>query len=130
MADAGALQRRWKTVVDTLVSREAAKGSLLLNGVATSDDGSRLVVTFPKGSAFAIKMLSRSDVRSVVLPVIAEVFGGREVSYVEGDTASVAAAPMPAPRTERQKLRRLVAAGMPPSPSLRPPRSRWPVWRS
>ena len=98
MAEAGSLQRRWKEVVENLLSHAPQKGSLLLNGVATSDDGSRLVITFPKGSSFAIKMLQRTDVRSAVLPVIEQVFGKREVSYVEGDTSSVAAPPMPAPR--------------------------------
>ena len=55
---------------------------LLLNARATADDGSKLTVSFPAGSTFAIKMLGRADTQSVVLPTVCAVFGRRTVDYV------------------------------------------------
>ena len=49
---------------------------------ATADDGSKLTVSFPAGSTFAIKMLGRADTQSVVLPTVSAVFGRRTVDYV------------------------------------------------
>ena len=54
----------------------------MLNARATADDGSKLTVSFPAGSTFAIKMLGRADTQSVVLPTVSAVFGRRTVDYV------------------------------------------------
>ena len=100
----GNLQRTWKKVVDELVARVPAKGSLLLSSTAVSDDGEKLTISLPKGSHFAARMLERSDVRASVDPVVAASFGARQVIYVESSLASQAisqaeraAAPVPRP---------------------------------
>ena len=80
--DAGELQRKWAEVVERVKARQASYAGLLLNARATADDGSRLTVSFPAGSTFAIKMLGRADTQSVVLPTICAVFGRRTVDYV------------------------------------------------
>ena len=66
--DAGELQRKWAEVVERVKARQASYAGLLLNARATADDGSKLTVSFPAGSTFAIKMLGRADTQSVVLP--------------------------------------------------------------
>lgn len=86
----GNLQRLWKQVVDQLVAQVPAKGSLLLSSTAVSDDGEKLMVSLPKGSHFAARMLERADVRESVDPVIAATFGPRQVVYVESSLASQA----------------------------------------
>lgn len=73
----------WKRVVEELVRRDPPRGSLLLNATPISDDGTRLLVNLPKGSSFAVKMLERPDVSSVVDPVVSAVFGRRQVVYAE-----------------------------------------------
>ena len=100
----GNLQRLWKQVVDQLVAQVPAKGSLLLSSTAVSDDGEKLMVSLPKGSHFAARMLERSDVRASVEPVIVAAFGPRQVVYVESSLAGAdiaraerAATPAPAP---------------------------------
>ncbi len=97
----GNLQRLWKQVVDQLVAQVPAKGSLLLSSTAVSDDGEKLMVSLPKGSHFAARMLERADVRESVDPVIAATFGPRQVVYVESSLASQAISrserPAPAP---------------------------------
>ena len=109
----GNLQRLWKQVVDQLVAQVPAKGSLLLSSTAVSDDGEKLMVSLPKGSHFAARMLERSDVRASVDPVIAAAFGPRQVVYVESSLAGAniaraertpapAPAPKPAPAPEPQ----------------------------
>ena len=80
--DAGELQRKWAEVVERVKARQASYAGLLLNARATADDGSKLTVSFPAGSTFAIKMLGRADTQSVVLPTICAVFGRRTVDYV------------------------------------------------
>ena len=80
--DAGELQRKWAEVVERVKARQASYAGLLLNARATADDGSKLTVSFPAGSTFAIKMLGRADTQSVVLPTISAVFGRRTVDYV------------------------------------------------
>lgn len=80
--DAGELQRKWVEVVDRVKARQASYAGLLLNARATADDGSKLTVSFPAGSTFAIKMLGRADTQSVVLPTVCAVFGRRTVDYV------------------------------------------------
>ena len=101
----GNLQRLWKQVVDQLVAQVPAKGSLLLSSTAVSDDGEKLMVSLPKGSHFAARMLERSDVRASVEPVIAAAFGPRQVVYVESSLAGAniaraerTQAPAPAPK--------------------------------
>jgi DNA polymerase-3 subunit gamma/tau len=83
VTDGGELQRMWKRVVEELVRRDPPRGSLLLNATPISDDGTRLLVNLPKGSSFAVKMLERPDVSSVVDPVVSAVFGRRQVVYAE-----------------------------------------------
>ncbi len=105
----GNLQRTWKQVVDQLVSENAAKGSLLLSSTAVSDDGEKLMVSLPKGSHFAARMLERQDVREIVDAVVARCIGRRQVVYVESSLASQAisradrsaARPAPAPEPVR-----------------------------
>lgn len=80
--DAGELQRKWAEVVERVKARQASYAGLLLNARATADDGSKLTVSFPAGSTFAIKMLGRADTQSVVLPTVCAVFGRRTVDYV------------------------------------------------
>ena len=80
--DAGELQRKWAEVVERVKARQASYAGLLLNARATADDGSKLTVSFPAGSTFAIKMLGRADTQSVVLPTVSAVFGHRTVDYV------------------------------------------------
>ena len=104
----GELQRRWRDAVNGLVSLAPSKGSLLLSSTAVSDDGSKLTISLPKGSHFAARMLERSDVREIISPVIAKVFGPRELVYVESSLANqaiaradkAAAAPTPQPVTQ------------------------------
>lgn len=80
--DAGELQRKWAEVVERVKAQQASYAGLLLNARATADDGSKLTVSFPAGSIFAIKMLGRADTQSVVLPTVSAVFGRRTVDYV------------------------------------------------
>ena len=82
VADAGELQRKWSEVVKRVVTAQPSRGALLQNARAQADDGSTLTVGFPKGSSFALKMITRPDSQSVVLPIVAEVFGERTISYV------------------------------------------------
>ncbi len=84
VTDAGELQRRWRSVVSEITARVPARGSLLANATAMSDDGTKLVVSLPKGSSFSLKMLERPDVRALVEGVVAEQFGKRTMVYREG----------------------------------------------
>ena len=100
----GNLQRLWKQVVEQLVAQAPAKGSLLLSSTAVSDDGEKLMVSLPKGSHFAARMLERGDVRASVEPVVTAAFGPRQVVYVESSLANKdisradrASAPAPTP---------------------------------
>ena len=89
VTDSGALQRSWRKVVSELVARIPARGTLLTNAVATADDGTKLTVSLPKGSTFALKMLERPDVRAIVEGVVNEVFGRRSIEYVEGTSSDL-----------------------------------------
>ena len=80
--DAGELQRKWTDVVKRVVAAQPSRGALLQSSRAQRDDGETLVVGFPKGSNFAIKMIGRPDSQAVVQPIVCEVFGKRVVSYV------------------------------------------------
>lgn len=88
--DPGELQRRWKQVVDGLLSSHPQHGSLLMSSTIVADDGVQLTVSLPKGSMFACRMLERADVRANVDPMIAQVFGPRKTHFGEGLKAPVA----------------------------------------
>ena len=98
-ADDAELQRRWVETVKKIAAVQPSRGGLLQSSRAVSDDGETLVVAFPKGSNFALKMISRPDSNALVMPVICEVFGRRSVEYVmDGAPAGAPAAPAaPAP---------------------------------
>ena len=81
-ADDAELQRRWVETVKKIAAVQPSRGGLLQSSRAASDDGETLVVAFPKGSNFALKMISRPDSNALVMPVICEVFGRRSVEYV------------------------------------------------
>ena len=106
MTDPAELQRTWKRVVDNLVHEAPSKGSLLMSSSPVSDDGEKLVVSLPKGSRFAAKMLERADVRETVDGCVRVAFGYRQLVFVESsmankaianaDRATAASAPRPA----------------------------------
>lgn len=92
--DDAELQRRWVETVKKIAAVQPSRGGLLQSSRAVSDDGETLVVAFPKGSNFALKMISRPDSNALVMPVICEVFGKRSVEYVmDGAPAGAPAAP-------------------------------------
>lgn len=107
MTDPAELQRTWKRVVDNLVHEAPSKGSLLMSSSPVSDDGEKLVVSLPKGSRFAAKMLERADVRETVDGCVRVAFGHRQLVFVESSMANkaianaerAAAAPVPRPAT-------------------------------
>lgn len=116
--DAGELQRKWAEVVERVKARQASYAGLLLNARATADDGSKLTVSFPAGSTFAIKMLGRADTQSVVLPTVCAVFGRRAVDYVLDGGGT------PAPQHEEHSPSARAAASADPQPvSSVPPAS-------
>lgn len=93
-ADDAELQRRWVETVKKIAAVQPSRGGLLQSSRAVSDDGETIVVAFPKGSNFALKMISRPDSNALVMPVICEVFGKRSVEYVmDGAPAGAPAAP-------------------------------------
>ena len=104
MTDPAELQRTWKRVVENLVHEAPSKGSLLMSSSPVSDDGEKLVVSLPKGSRFAAKMLERADVRETVDGCVRVAFGYRQLVFVESSMANKAianadrAAAAPAPR--------------------------------
>lgn len=108
--DAGELQRKWAEVVERVKARQASCAGLLLNARATADDGSKLTVSFPAGSTFAIKMLGRADTQSVVLPTVCAVFGRRAVDYVLDGGGT------PAPQHEEHSPSARAAASADPQP--------------
>lgn len=108
--DAGELQRKWAEVVERVKVRQASYAGLLLNARATADDGSKLTVSFPAGSTFAIKMLGRADTQSVVLPTVCAVFGRRAVDYVLDGGGT------PAPQHEEHSPSARAAASADPQP--------------
>lgn len=108
--DAGELQRKWAEVVERVKARQASYAGLLLNARATADDGSKLTVSFPAGSTFAIKMLGRADTQSVVLPTVCAVFGRRAVDYVLDGGGT------PAPQHEEHSPSARAAAFADPQP--------------
>ena len=116
--DAGELQRKWAEVVERVKARQASYAGLLLNARATADDGSKLTVSFPADSTFAIKMLGRADTQSVVLPTVCAVFGRRTVDYVLDGGGT------PAPQHEEHSPSARAAVSADPQPvSSVPPAS-------
>ena len=105
VTDPAELQRTWKRVVENLVHEAPSKGSLLMSSSPVSDDGEKLVVSLPKGSRFAAKMLERADVRETVDGCVRVAFGYRQLVFVESSMANkaianadrAAAAPVPRP---------------------------------
>ena len=101
------LVRQWKEVGKVCASKNAAHAALLVSSTLESDDGSELVVTLPKGSSFAMRMLSAPAVSEFVKECVAQVMGPRRIKYVESSLAATAisrekraaqvAAPAPAP---------------------------------
>ena len=111
--DPGELQRRWADVVKRVTAAQASRGALLQSSRARSDDGERLVIGFPKGSGFAIKMLGRPDSHELIAPIVEAVFGPRVVDFVmdgEGIQASAPSAPA-APGSPSQGAAPVRAAG-------------------
>ena len=111
LEDAGELQRKWAEVVERVKARQASYAGLLLNARATADDGSKLTVSFPAGSTFAIKMLGRADTQSVVLPTVSAVFGRRTVDYVLDGGGT------PAPQHEEHSPSARAAVSVDPQPA-------------
>lgn len=108
--DAGELQRKWAEVVERVKAQQPSYAALLLNARATADDGSKLTVSFPAGSTFAIKMLGRADTQSLVLPTVNAVFGRRTVDYVLDGGGT------PAPQHEEHSPSARAAASADPQP--------------
>lgn len=108
-ADDAELQRRWVETVKKIAAVQPSRGGLLQSSRAVSDDGETLVVAFPKGSNFALKMISRPDSNALVMPVICEVFGKRSVEYV------MDGAPAGAPATSAQPAAQAASAPMRPA---------------
>ena len=95
-ADAGDLQRRWADAVKRITAEQPSRGGLLQSSRAVSDDGETLTIGFPKGSTFALKMITRPDSSQLVMPIICQVFGKRSVTYVMEGAAKTPAAPVSA----------------------------------
>ena len=120
-----ALQRAWKQVVDGPLKQSPAKRSLLLSASPVSDDGETLTVGLPAGSGFALRMLERGDVRSVVDPAVHAVFGHRKVVFTEVGApkapAPQAAAPAPRPAAPQRPAPAPAPAPRPaPTPATQP----------
>lgn len=113
------LQRRWTEAVKRVVAAQPSRGGLLQSSRAIQDDGETLTVAFPKGSGFALKMITRPDSHALVTPIICQVFGPRTVSYVmDGGQGAVSApAPAPAPRASAPTVPAAAAALAPEAPA-------------
>lgn len=84
------LVRQWKEVGKVCTSKNAAHAALLVSSTLESDDGSELVITLPKGSSFAMRMLSTPAVSDFVKECVAQVIGPRRIKYVESSLAATA----------------------------------------
>ena len=113
------LQRRWTEAIKRVVAAQPSRGGLLQSSRAIQDDGETLTVAFPKGSGFALKMITRPDSHALVTPIICQVFGPRTVSYVmDGGQGAVSApAPAPAPRASAPTAPAAAAAPAPEAPA-------------
>lgn len=103
------LVRQWKEVGKVCTSKNAAHAALLVSSTLESDDGSELVITLPKGSSFAMRMLSTPAVSEFVKECVSQVMGPRRIKYVESSLAATA--------ISREKR----AAQLPASASTVPP---------
>ncbi|MEE6147511.1 DNA polymerase III subunit gamma/tau [Olsenella sp. YH-ols2223] len=132
VTDAGELQRLWKQTVDTLLRKIPSRGSLLMSSTILADDGVKLLVSLPKGSTFAMKMLERTDVSSAIAPYVAQVFGGpRHLAFAEpslaatriahADRARAAQAPAPSQAPASRAPKAPVQAPAPAGPAPVPP---------
>ena len=145
MTDPAELQRTWKRVVDNLVHEAPSKGSLLMSSSPVSDDGEKLVVSLPKGSRFAAKMLERADVRETVDGCVRVAFGYRQLVFVESSMANkaianadraaaasaprpAASAPAPVPVAPRPTPAPAPAAPQPAAPAYAAPRDDVPPY--
>lgn len=137
MTDPAELQRTWKRVVDNLVHEAPSKGSLLMSSSPVSDDGEKLVVSLPKGSRFAAKMLERADVRETVDGCVRVAFGYRQLVFVESSMANkaianadrAAAAPVPRPAAPAPAPAPVPAAPTPaPAPAPAAPQPAAPAY--
>ena len=114
VSDSGELQRRWAETVKKIAAAQPSRGGLLQSSRALGDDGETLTIGFPKGSTFALKMISRADSSQLVMPIICQVFGKRAVEYVmEGEDC--AAPPASAPQAQAAP-----AAVSAPAPAVQP----------
>ena len=114
VSDSGELQRRWAETVKKIAAAQPSRGGLLQSSRALGDDGETLTIGFPKGSTFALKMISRADSSQLVMPIICQVFGKRTVEYVmEGEDC--AASPASAPQAQPAP-----AAVSAPAPAAQP----------
>ena len=105
------LVRQWKEVGKVCASKNAAHAALLVSSTLESDDGSELVVTLPKGSSFAMRMLSAPAVSEFVKECVAQVMGPRRIKYVESSLAATA--------ISREKRAAQVPASAPaPAPAI------------
>lgn len=84
------LVRQWKEVSKVCTSKNAAHAALLVSSTLESDNGSELVITLPKGSSFAMRMLSTPAVSEFVKECVAQVIGPRRIKYVESSLAATA----------------------------------------
>ena len=84
------LARQWKEVSKVCTSKNAAHAALLVSSTLESDDGFELVITLPKGSSFAMRMLSTPAVSEFVKECVAQVIGPRRIKYVESSLAATA----------------------------------------
>ena len=106
---------------ESAASKNAAHAALLVSSTLESDDGSELVVTLPKGSSFAMRMLSAPAVSEFVKECVAQVMGPRRIKYVESSLAATAisrekrAAQMPAPAPASAPAPAPVAAPVAPA---------------
>ncbi len=114
VSDSGELQRRWAETVKKIAAAQPSRGGLLQSSRALGDDGETLTIGFPKGSTFALKMISRADSSQLVMPIICQVFGRRTVEYVmEGEDC--AASPASAPQAQAAPV-----AGSAPASAAQP----------
>ncbi|MCI1933572.1 MAG: DNA polymerase III subunit gamma/tau [Atopobiaceae bacterium] len=87
--EVGDLQRQWKRVVDSLIKKDPARGSLLMNATLESDNGTELVVNLHEAPMFTIKMLERNDVATIIQSAATSVFGHRQIMYKESSSKNL-----------------------------------------
>ncbi|WP_346674530.1 DNA polymerase III subunit gamma/tau [Enorma phocaeensis] len=120
VTDQGELQRKWQDVVRRVVAAKPSCGALLQSSRASADDGTNLTVSFPAGSNFAMVMVGRPDMQSVILPQVTSVFGGRSVRYVMGGAQDAPAAPATKPAASSGSAPAPAPAAPPAAPAAAP----------